>query len=232
MTTEPDLDAIERDIGHVFRDRALLLAALTHTSFCNENHDCAEDNERLEFLGDSVVAAAVAQALYVLYPEATEGDLTRMKAALVNEAALARQARALGLGGRLRLGRGASTEDHVADAPSVLCGAFEAIVGAICLDAGFEVAREFVLSRMSADIARVAQDVPAGDAKSVLQVACLKRAHAVPRYDVLDRRGPPHDPRFTVRVTLPDGSACTGTGRSKKEAEQAAAAEAVKELGL
>ncbi|MBM4398322.1 MAG: ribonuclease III [Deltaproteobacteria bacterium] len=232
MATDPDVAAIQERLGYAFRDDALLLSALTHTSYTNEVKPSVDHNERLEFLGDSVLAATVAAALFAEHPGAREGELTRMKAALVSEPALAEQARRLGLGDALRLGRGAATEDRAADTPSVLCAVFEAVVGAIFLDGGFDAAREFVLARIGPEVARIRNDVPDGDPKSVLQVACLKRARATPRYFVIQRDGPPHDPRFTVRVVLPDGTAFTGSGRSKKEAEQVAAAAAVEAMGL
>jgi ribonuclease III len=217
----------EQTTGYTFRDPSLLDAALTHASFTNESKDPLPDNERLEFLGDAVVSTAVAAMAFRLFPEAREGDMTRLKAAVVSEPALAERARALRLGECLRLGRGAALGDKVASMPSVLCNAFEALVGAIYLDGGFEAARAFVEEQLEPMLVRARDEGRASDAKSSLQVLCLKAAHAVPHYAVLAASGPSHAPAFTVQVTLFDGRAFTGTGRSKKEAEQAAAAAAL-----
>jgi ribonuclease III len=224
------LDSLEEALGYAFRDRALLEQALTHASFCNESREALPDNERLEFLGDAIVGTAIAAAAFERFPDAPEGDLTRIKSAVVNGPALAEQARALDLGTRLRLGRGAALADRAGDTPSVLADTFEAVVGAIFLDGGYEAARAFVLRQLGPALDTAGAPGAAPDAKSVLQVACLKRDHAVPRYEVVGHSGPPHAPSFTVRATLPDGRAFTGAGRTKKDAEQAAAAEAVRSL--
>lgn len=217
----------QQTTGYAFRDPSLLEAALTHASFTNESREPLPDNERLEFLGDAVVNTAVATLAFRLFPDAREGELTRLKAAVVSEPALAERARALRLGECLRLGRGAALGDKVANMPSVLCDTFEALVGAMHLDGGFEAACAFVEAQLGPMLVRARDEGRAGDPKSTLQVLCLKAAHATPRYAVLASSGPSHAPSFTVQVTLFDGRTFTGTGRSKKEAEQGAAAAAL-----
>jgi ribonuclease-3 len=224
------MDALEAALGHAFRDRSLLVAALTHASFRNESRDDVADNERLEFLGDAIVGTVIAAAAFERFPGATEGELTRVKAAVVAGPSLAEQARILDLGSHLRLGRGAAVADRASGIPSVLADTFEAVVGAVYLDGGFEAARAFVLRRLGAALDAAAAPGAMEDAKSILQVDCLKRDHEAPRYEVTCHAGPPHAPRFTVVVTLPDGRTFEGTGRTKKDAEQSAAAEAVRSL--
>lgn len=143
--------------------------------------------------------------------------------AVVSEPALAGRGKALCLGECLRLGRGAAQGDRVAETPSVLANTFEALAGAIFLDGGFDAARTFVLSQLQPLLLRAHAEGRGHDAKSTLQVLSLKAAHAVPRYAVTTSSGPSHAPSFTVQVTLFDGRTFSGTGRSKKEAEQAAA---------
>lgn len=218
-----DLGIVEETSGYRFKDRSLLEAALTHASYCNESKDALPDNERLEFLGDAVVSTVISAVAYALFPDAREGELTRLKAAVVSEPTLAERGRALRLGECLRLGRGASQGDRVADTPSVLANSFEAVAGAIFLDGGFDAARAFVLAQLQSLLVQARADGRGSDPKSTLQVLCLKAAHAVPRYAVVASSGPSHAPCFTVEVTLYNGRTFTGTGRSKKEAEQAAA---------
>ncbi len=217
--------------GLVFSDPALLLAALTHTSFCNEARNPTQDNERLEFLGDAVLNTVVAAAAFERFPTSDEGSLTRLKAAVVSEPTLAQRARTLDLGAFLRLGKGAASGDRVSDMPSVLADTFEALIGAIYQDAGFEAARTFVLAQLGALLDQAAAEGGTSDPKSTLQVRCLKETRIVPRYEIVSLEGPPHARNFTARVVLPDGSAYTGQGRCKKDAEQAAAETALKTMG-
>jgi ribonuclease-3 len=221
------LAPLEQAIGYRFADRAVLVAALTHASFCNETRDAADHNERLEFLGDAIVNTITAALAFRIFPDAREGELTRVKAAVVSEPALAGFARRFDLGETLRMGKGAARGDKVGTMPSVLADAFEALVGAIYVDGGFPAAEGFLWPLVEPALTE-ARRLGGVDAKSVLQVTCLKRAHAAPRYEVVRCLGPSHDPHFEVRVTLPDGRVFDGAGRSKKDAEQAAAAEAIR----
>jgi len=221
------LRELERIIGHEFRDRSLLVTALTHPSFCNENHSQVEHNQRLEFLGDAVISSVISSLLFRRFPEADEGFLTRVRAGLVSRESLAEAAREIRLGSYLRLGRGAAEGDQVEVRPSVLCAAFEALAGAIFLDAGFEVARTFITARLEPQIETARRFGERKDSKSTLQEACQATSRTPPRYQLIERTGPSHAPVFTVDVVLPDGRAFRGSGRSRKEAETEAAQKAL-----
>ncbi len=227
---EGALSMIEEVLGHRFHDRALLQVALTHPSYCNEEQAVLPDNQRLEFLGDAVVNLAVAEAFHERLPDADEGRLTRARAHAVRREALAEAARRLQLGAHLRLGRGARNQDRASGQDSVLCAAFEAVAGAIFLDAGFEAARTFVLRHLDFAMSDLALDVEVKDAKTALQEACQATGQSPPRYRVTSRTGPDHAPRFEVEVTLPDGRSWRGKGRSRREAERDAAREALQGL--
>lgn len=231
MNRTEALDSLQESIGYVFQDGSLLETALTHRSYCNENKNAMEDNERLEFLGDAVVNLAIAASAYRIEPEWDEGRLTRLKALVVCGTALGLRGRALGLGHLLRLGKGAAREDRVGDTSSVLSDVFEALVGAIFQDGGFEPAQRFVLEQLEPYLQECHDRGRMTDPKSALQAICLKKARSTPDYGITSREGPAHDPQFEVRVTLPDGSSYEGTGRSRKEAEQAAALTALEALG-
>ncbi len=213
-------------VGHPFRDLSLLETALTHPSYCNEERPSVPDNQRLEFLGDAVVNLAVAAALYERLPDADEGCLTRARAHLVSRHSLAEAARRLGVGPYIRVGRGARLHDSAPGRDSVLSAVFEAIVGAVYLDAGFETAAAFVLKYLHFDPAKGTREVEK-DPKTALQEHCQALYQATPRYYVRSRTGPPHAPRFEVQVTLPDGRAWRGEGGSRKQAEQEAARKAL-----
>lgn len=225
------LAAIETAIGHNFRDRAFLIAALTHPSYSNECVADSTNNERLEFLGDAVVNLAVAAALYERLPNADEGRLTRARARAVGRKPLSQAARALDLGSYLRLGRGASLRDCISGNDSVLSSAFEAVTGAIFLDAGFEAAAAFVRRNLELFISNPGQFSENKDPKTILQERCQAVAKVPPRYQVFARTGPDHSPWFEVRVFLSDGRSFPGFGRTRKEAEQDAASNALEELG-
>lgn len=224
------LDQVEQSLDYRFRDRRTLAVALTHPSYRNEGHRDHADNQRLEFLGDAVVNLVVAEALHERLPDADEGRLTRARARAVSRDALAEAARRMGLGAHLRLGRGAKNRDRAFGQDSVLCAAFEAMAGAIFLDAGFETARAFVLRHLDFVLSDVAHDAEAKDPKTALQEACQAARQSPPRYQVLSRAGPDHAPLFEVQVSLPDGRTWRGRGRSRKEAECDAAREALRAM--
>ena len=224
---DEQLDDFQERIGVRFNDPSLLLQALTHASFCNESKEPVSDNERLEFLGDAILNTSIAVHAFLSFPEATEGELTRMKALVVSEPALAEQARNLGIGDHLRLGKGAATGDKVGEMPSVLADTFESLIGAIFLDAGFEAAKGFVLRNLGEMLLDVGSQSKYLDCKSKLQFWCQKETKMSPKYKVLTVEGPSHAPTFTVSVTLPDGNSFSAQGKCKKEAEQSAAAAAL-----
>jgi len=211
-------------IGHPFRDPGLLRQALTHRSAG------APHNERLEFLGDSIVNLIVAEALFARWPKADEGALTRARAALVCEAALAAMARALDLGERLTLGPGEmKSGGHRRD--SILADAFEAVVAAIYLDAGFEACRARVLPWFEAPMAAVPVGKPEKDPKTRLQEWLQARQKPLPVYELVSETGDDHARHFRVRCRLTDPDVTTaGEGSSRRLAEQQAAAAAIEQL--
>ena len=223
------MQAIEEKIGYSFRSRALLVNALTHSSYANENRGrSCESNERLEFLGDSVLGMVVAEALYRRFPDLPEGRLTRMRAQLVCEESLHRVAGEIGLGAHIRLGKG---EEHTGGRTrtSILADATEALIAAMYLDGGMDVARGFIERYILPELN--GEYIPFGDAKTDLQELIQKKSGSTLSYELVGESGPDHDKTFTTRV-LPNGASVgTGSGRTKKEAEQAAARAALKALG-
>jgi len=216
------LEELEKRLGVIFTDRELLRRALTHPSYSLEQG--GDDYERLEFLGDSVLAWIVAIDLFESFPDLPEGDLTRMKVALTSGKTLAGIGRELGLGACLRFGKGAARES---DRDSVLENAYEAVVGAIYLGAGPETARRFVLASFGPRIERATILATASDPKSRLQEITQRAGSGLPSYEIVDRAGPAHEPRFTASVTVAGSLVGTGEGSSKQDAQQAAAAAAL-----
>ena len=219
--------ALEEKLGYVFRDSTLCETALTHTSWMNETHEIdRSDNERLEFLGDSVLALAVSDILMRRYPEHPEGELSKARSVLVNETGLARVSDALSLGQWIFLGRG-EEQAGGRQKRSLLSNALEALVGAIYLDGGFAAAFQ-VVERLFQPV--LADTTAARDFKSRLQEvsqACLQLA---PRYTVIAEHGPDHDKTFEVAISLGDREYGRAQGKSKKEAQQNAAERALATL--
>ena len=216
--------ALEQRLGHRFADRSLLERALTHRS------RGAENNERLEFLGDGVLGCAVAEELYRRFPDLSEGKLTRLRASVVREEALAQLATALGLGELLHRGEG---EISNASAPqqSMLADAMEAVFGAVFVDGGYEAARKAVLLALGERIAELDPERVAKDPKTQLQ-ELLQGAHRpLPEYRVRAVQGEAHRQSFEVECMLPDsGVRATGTGGSRQKAEQEAAQEILRRI--
>ncbi len=222
-----DLVEIESKLGVTFRDKSLLQRALVHRSYLNESPDYRlTDNERLEFLGDAVIDFVAAEFLYNHYPEMDEGHLTRLRAALVRTESLAAQARALELGRYLRLGRGEIASGG-RDRPNNLCGAFEALMGAVYLDQGLETVRRLLVGRFEPVAEQVCQAQADRDAKSLLQEIIQAETQITPTYHLVGQSGPDHDREFTVEVRLDRQVIGRGRGRSKQAAEQAAAQDAL-----
>ncbi len=226
MRESAHLDALERRIGHAFRDRRLLVQALTHGSGKTES---LPSNERLEFLGDSVLGAIVARHLYLAHEDWDEGDLTRVKSAVVSAPSLAEAALALGLPEFLVVGKGlkANAERYPT---SLLANVYEAVVAALYLDAGMEAAEAFVLSTLAPIIERVVHEGLARNWKSILQQYAQKAYGAVPHYRVTREEGPDHVKRFEVIARLGNTDYGRGEGHSKKEAEQRAAEATLRRL--
>nr|PZN70060.1 MAG: ribonuclease III [Bacillota bacterium] len=222
---DPELRAwCAEAVGHQFRDEALLLEALTHTTYANE-HPGARANERLEFLGDSVVGMVIAAHLYERYPDLPEGELTKIRAAVVCEPSLASRARALGIGQQMRFGRGEAVAGR--DRDSTLSDAFEALVGALYRDGGLEAAQRFVLRELGPLVEAARQGLVRVDYKTQLQEQLQRQGAAAPQYKLLVEEGPAHLRRFQVGVFFEGRLLGTGWGRSKKEAEQEAARQAL-----
>lgn len=226
MTDSPHIDQLVATLG-VQIDPDLLSVALTHRSWAYEQ-GVADTNERLEFLGDSVLGIVVTDAIYHDYPEAAEGQLARLRAAVVNTMSLADVARAIELGPHIKLGRGeTSTAGH--DKASILADTLEAVIGAVFVDSGYETARALVRRLMLPQIA-LASELGAGlDWKTSLQELAAQRNWAPPAYEV-KAEGPDHARVFTATVTVNDQHCGVGHGSSKKQAEQQAAAVAYAEL--
>ena len=200
--------------------------ALTHPSFANES--VAADNQRLEFLGDSVLGMCVTEELETTHPEADEGELTRMRAALVNAEALAKWGREVGLGDCLAMGRGARSGADK-DQTNVLADAVEAVIAAVYLARGLEGARRLTREVTMAARAEGAR-LSTLDPKSALQEHVQARGESSPKYRVVGSSGPPHDPVFEVEVLVGDAVVARGAGRSKRLAERAAAEAALAAL--
>ncbi|MDR0671570.1 MAG: ribonuclease III [Oscillospiraceae bacterium] len=216
---------LEQTIGYAFQNGLLCRTAMTHSSYYNENRAvCKESNERLEFLGDSVLGFLTAEYLYGAYPDKPEGELTKLRAALVCEARLAGAAAAVGLSGALLLGRGEEVTGG-RRRPSLLADAVEALLAAIFLDGGIEPARRFVHRFLLVNI-----PVRSSDYKTALQEILQRDPPRSYVYHLVEASGPDHAKRFTVEVCLEGNPIGRGVGGSKKEAEQAAAQAAIRRL--
>lgn len=215
-------EELQRVLHYQFKDPALLRIAMTHSSFANESKVPTQYNERLEFLGDSVLSVVVADYLFH-HSARPEGELTRMRASLVSEEALFAFAKTIDLGRYLRLGHGEELSGG-RTRPSVVSDAFEALIAALYLDGGIETARAFILPFIT-EGATAAEDY-----KTRLQELVQERPGAQLQYAVTGEEGPDHDKTFTVEVTLDGKPLAAGTGRSKKAAEQQAACAALARL--
>jgi len=217
------VEALRSRLGLPLSDPELALAALTHKSFVNEHRaDGLRDNERLEFLGDAVLDLAVSHRLMERFPEAREGELSKIRAALVDEAGLSRIARELDLGALLRLGRGEELTGG-REKNSLLADALEAVVAALYLGGGLAPVLELIDRFLGEGFQRAAAGTLDRDFKTQLQEVAQSRLHASPRYRVVAEHGPEHSKVFEVELELRGEVAGRGTGRSKKDAEQAAA---------
>ncbi len=236
LTTTPDrpLHPVEEDLNICFRDPKLLERAFIHRSYLNELlDDNAElvDNERLEFLGDTVLGYLVSERLYHLFPQQQEGDLTNLRSALVRRETLARMAQELDLGTHLRLGHG-EEESGGRTRPATLCAVFEALIGAIYLDLGTQVTKDVIFRLLAADIERLQATTHTKDPKSRLQEHIQAGEGMTPRYKVAEAIGPDHAKHFIMQVQVNGRVRGVGQGRSKQEAAQQAAAMALHRMGL
>lgn len=212
-----------------FKDQKLLTEALTHRSYLNENKDSESHNERLEFLGDAVLELAVSQALYHKFPKKKEGELTALRAALVRTSTLASAAQKLGLGQTLLLSKGEEVSGGRTN-PSLLANTFEACLGAIYLDQGFEAVVEFLNRHLFPQLTTIIDQKLFKDYKSTLQEIVQASGSNSPAYSVLSESGPDHDKIFTVAVLIDGQEIAAGKGKSKQTAQQSAARLALEKL--
>ena len=224
------MQKLEETIGYRFRNRKLLETALTHSSFANERHDPGEESyERLEFLGDSILGHIAADFLYRHDPPIPEGRMTRLRAELVCEQSLHRIAQRLELGKYMRLGRG-EERTHGRERPSILADMVESILAAMYLDSGsLEEPRRFILNELLLP-ADLGEQHRSEDYKTALQELVQRKPNQLISYEMLAQSGPDHDKTFVFRVLVNGVPVGEGSGRSKKEAEQMAAREALEHL--
>ena len=229
---EPDgsMDKLEGIIGHKFRDREMLKKALTHSSYANENKEEGTSNERLEFFGDSVLGLLTSEYIYKHFTELSEGNLTKVRAAVVCEEALYEIACEIGLGEYLLLGKG-ELANGGKERPSILADSVEALLAAIYLDGGYRAALKFFKKYIPKKISKVSVGSAYHDYKTLLQEIVQKNHQETLKYKLVEEAGPDHDKRFTVDVYLNSNAVARGAGKSKKEAEQAAAHEALVLMG-
>jgi ribonuclease-3 len=226
-----DFSSFETRIGYTFKNKQLLEQAFTHRSYLNENREAGRDhNERLEFLGDAVLELVVTEFLYAKYPEKPEGDLTAYRAALVNTQSISDAATKLDMNDYLLLSRG-EAKDTGRARQIILANAFEAVIGAIYLDAGYDAAQKFIEAQLFHKTDEVVSKRLWQDAKSRLQEVAQGLVSVTPRYELLDQSGPDHDKQFVVGAYIGNEKVAIGEGRSKQEAEQDAAQKALAAKG-
>lgn len=225
-----DLSSLENELCYEFKDIGFLQEAMQHSSYVNEQRDpVLKDNERLEFLGDAVLDLVITHILMDHFPETREGDLSRMRATIVNESQLAIVAQELKLGEYMLLGKGEALS-HGQEKSSILADALEAVIAAVYLDSGLEAAFEVIERQFSQIISHVGERVAAEDFKSQLQELVQGRFKTTPHYEVVAESGPDHDKTFEVRLDVGPSLTTYGAGKSKKSAEQAAANAALEKL--
>lgn len=229
MVPKESVAALQEKIGYKFKNEKLLLEALSHSSYANENKNL-KSNERLEFLGDSVLSIIVSDHIFKHFSHIPEGDLTKLRASLVCESALFDFAKKINLGDYILLGKG-EEQTGGRERPSIVSDAFEAVIAAVYLDGGMETAREYVLSFIPEDITPKGSDA-FHDYKTILQEVIQRNPEERVTYHLKSESGPDHDKHFTVQVMLNNNVIGEGTGRSKKTAEQAAAKEALALMGI
>lgn len=223
------MKSLEKELGYSFKQSDRLTTALTHSSYANESRKNISSNERLEFLGDSVLSLVVSDYLYKNYSHLAEGELTKLRASLVCEKSLSEFAKAINLGGHLLLGKGEQITGG-AGRPSILADAFEAVIAAIYLDGGIEPAGKFIMRFVEPAI--VSHKPKAfRDYKTTLQEIIQQNPEEKLDYILVGESGPDHDKRFTVEVHINSNIIGKGNGRTKKDAEQHAAREALELMG-
>jgi len=226
-----DFSLFEEKTGFVFNDKSLLKQAFTHRSYINE-HPKEElgHNERLEFLGDAVLELITTDFLYAKYPDKPEGELTAFRAALVNTQSIASAATELGMNEFLLLSKGEAKDEGRARL-YILANTFEAFIGALYLDQGYDAAKKFIGDSLFHKAEKIVEDRLWQDAKSRFQELAQEKTSITPTYELLNETGPDHDKQFVTGVFLGEEKVAKGNGRSKQEAEQAAAENALEVKG-
>ncbi|MBK7142712.1 MAG: ribonuclease III [bacterium] len=216
-------------MGYQFRDKQLLLLGLTHRSYARSTNHDQQSNERLEFLGDSVLGLIISDQLFKDNPGESEGNLTKTKAMLVNETTLCQLGKEIGLNKFIRL---SAEEDRAGgrERASIISDAFEAVIGAVYLDGGIDAARDIVLRSIYTRREKILTDTSQRNYKGDLLELIQAKGEGVPRYDVVSEEGPDHEKTFHVIVTIGGQKVGEGVGSSKKEAEQKAASQALETL--
>lgn len=215
---------IENQLGYKFKDRSLLILAFIHRSFINENRMITQHNERLEFLGDAVLGMLISDYLYSHLPETPEGELSYLRSRLVEASSCVNFVQSLKIAPYVLLGKGERMNDG-RGRESILADLFEAIIGAIYVDGGLEAAKAFLFHNFTEQINSTIK-MPVRNWKALLQDYCQKKFQQAPRYHVLQESGPDHSKTFEISVVVNDQEIGKGAGASKKEAQQAAAADA------
>lgn len=217
-----NIEDFQTKINLKFKDESYLIEALTHRSYLNEHKECKSHNERLEFLGDAVLELVVSDYLFKKFPDRAEGDLTSFRSALVKTDSLAESAKVLGIGDSLMLSRG--EEDTGGRSKNyLLANTFEALLGAIYLDQGYEVTKEFVYKNLMYKLDDIVQNRLDIDSKTKIQEVAQAKYKVTPIYEVTNEEGPDHDKQFTVVVKINDKVVGEGQGSSKQRAEENAA---------
>ncbi len=225
------LEDLEERIGVHFNDKKLLQQAFVHRSYINENKSCGlGHNERLEFLGDAVLELVITDFLFHKYPSKPEGEMTSLRAALVNTVSLQKVAKDLKINGNLYLSRG-EAKDTGRAREYILANTVEALIGAIYLDRGYGEAKDFIERFITVDVEEIERERSWIDAKSLFQEIAQEKESETPAYKVLKEEGPDHDKHFTCGVYLKDELIAEGGGQSKQEAEQEAARRALEKRG-
>jgi len=223
------IETLEASIGYTFRDKDLLQEAITHTTYVNEHKESIiTDNQRLEFLGDSIVNAVVTEKLYAQFPDDKEGSLTKKRAEIISESALYKIARHIDLGTYLNLGRGEDM-DGGRDKQSILADAYEALVGAVFLDSSYETVSAVVGRHFESAFGSF-EHIPTTDYKSTLLEFCQAEYKCLPKILVVDEVGPEHEKEFVINVYLSGRVVGQGRGKNKKQAAQMACKEALRLL--
>lgn len=226
----PDFPALEAKLNITFKDKDLLQQAFTHRSFINENKSAKDHNERLEFLGDAVLELAATAYLFKKYPNRNEGELTSFRAALVNTNTLSEVASSIGFNDFLLLSKGESKDTGRAR-QYILADTFEAVIGAVYLDQGYDAASRFIETYLLSLTDGIVENGSFIDAKSSFQEKSQETLSITPVYETTHEEGPDHNKYFTVAVKIGDEVVATGKGKSKQEAEQEAARKALEKKG-